>query len=474
MFESLKKKFSGTIGKISDQVSSEEEEAAKEKEEKVKAALTGDKVTGDKATEKTETPFSEKVGDKEFKKEVKTTSSGKDQKVKDKRAKTSGKDESDEESKEVTDEEKKSRFSFFRRKSDSEDEDSKKQSEDETGSKLKTEDSSAKAKGGTDSATDSVMDAVDSEQSIDSGKDKEKSGKDEAEPSGLFTFATHKTISEKDIDDILFELELALLEGDVAMEVAEQIVKSVKEDLVGRKIKRRSDVAEFTREALKKAISDILVVDGPNLKELVQEARKTGEPLKIMFVGVNGTGKTTTISKIADHYVKEGYSPVIAASDTFRAGAIEQISYHAEKVGVKIIRHQKGADPAAVAYDAVEHAKAKKKELVLIDTAGRMQTNVNLMDEMKKIQRVVKPDLAIFVGDALTGNDAVEQARKFDDAVGIDGIILTKADADAKGGAALSIGHVINKPILFLGVGQGYGDLMEFHPDWMVEQVLGD
>jgi len=460
LFESLKKKFSGTIGKISDQLSSEEEEAAGEK---TKTASTEDK------TKKTETVSSGKTQDKKVK-----TDSGKDQEDKDKSDKTPGKDESVD-FKEEADEEKKSRFSFFRRKSDSEDEDSKKQDKDETGSKLKTEDSSVKVKADTDSTTDSVNDATDSVKSTDSGKDKGESGKDTEEgPSGLFTFATHKTISEKDIDDILFELELALLEGDVALEVAEQIVKSVKEDLVGRKIKRRSDVAEFTREALKKAISDILVVGGPNLKELVQQAKKTGEPLKIMFVGVNGTGKTTTISKIADHYVKEGYTPVIAASDTFRAGAIEQISYHAEKVGVKIIRHQKGADPAAVAYDAVEHARAKKKELVLIDTAGRMQTNVNLMDEMKKIQRVVKPDLAIFVGDALTGNDAVEQARKFDDAVGVDGIILTKADADAKGGAALSIGHVINKPILFLGVGQGYGDIMEFHPDWMVEQVLGD
>ena len=462
MFESLKKKFSGTIGKISDELSEEEEAAEKEKISKAASKV-------DEGTKKAETISSKKSEDKKAK-----TAPEKDEKLE-----TSGKDESGTESSENTDEEKKSRFSFFRRKSDSQDEDSKKPDKDETsskkvgtGSKLKT-DSSANTKD-TDSVADAGDDVTDSEKSTDSGKEKEKSGKDEDEPSGLFTFATHKTISEKDIDDILFELELALLEGDVAMEVAEQIVKSVKEDLVGRKIKRRNDVAEFTREALKKAISDILVVDGPNLKELVQEAKKTGEPLKIMFVGVNGTGKTTTISKIADHYVKEGYSPVIAASDTFRAGAIEQISYHAEKVGVKIIRHQKGADPAAVAYDAVEHARAKKKELVLIDTAGRMQTNINLMDEMKKIQRVVKPDLAIFVGDALTGNDAVEQARKFDDAVGVDGIILTKADADAKGGAALSIGHVINKPILFLGVGQGYGDIMEFHPDWMVEQVLGD
>lgn len=436
MFESLKKKFSGTIGKISEQLSSEEEEVIKEKESKAETTYIPDEEVGKKEVT---SPKTEKKEDK-----------------------TSGKDEekvaSAKETVEEGDEEKKSRFSFFRRKSDTEDEDT----QDKDDSKLETEDSFEKAA------------AVNSADQDESDKAKASKKDTEEEPSGLFTFATHKTISEKDIDDILFELELALLEGDVAMEVAEQIINSVKEDLVGRKIKRRGDVAQFTREALKKAISDILVVDGPNLNELVQQAKKTGEPLKIMFVGVNGTGKTTTISKIADHYVKAGYTPVVAASDTFRAGAIEQISHHAENVGVKIIRHQKGADPAAVAYDAVEHARAQNKELVLIDTAGRMQTNVNLMDEMKKIQRVVKPDLAIFVGDALTGNDAVEQARKFDEAVGVDGIILTKADADAKGGAALSIGHVINKPILFLGVGQGYGDIMEFHSEWMVEQVLGD
>lgn len=443
MFESLKKKFSGTIGKISDQVSSEEAEEALEDEKKAKTASKETKAAEDKTSRK------EKEGKSEKGKEDKSSSNGKEDK--------SSEDESH---LKVKESEKTSRLSFLRRKSESKDEDSLKKEEKD--SKQQEKSRKQQKKDFTDSKKDT--DEADAEESKDG----------EEEPSGMFTFATHKTISEKDIDDILFELELALLEGDVALEVAEQIVKSVKNDLVGRKIKRRRDVAEFTKEALKKAISNILVAEGPDLEKSVKNANKTGEPFKIMFVGVNGTGKTTTISKIADHFVKEGYTPVIAASDTFRAGAIEQISHHAEKVGVKIIRHQKGADPAAVAYDAVEHARAQKKELVLIDTAGRMQTNVNLMDEMKKIQRVVKPDIAIFVGDALTGNDAVEQARKFDEAVGVDGIILTKADADAKGGAALSIGHVINKPILYLGVGQGYGDIMEFHPDWMVEQVLGE
>ncbi len=322
---------------------------------------------------------------------------------------------------------------------------------------------------------DGKISAIFSSKKEDEEKPKEVPEENEEAPeekSGIFSFVTKKTISENDIQDILFELEMSLLESDVALEVAEKIINSVKEDLVGRKIKRRSDVAEFTKEALKKAISEILGVETQDLEEMAQNARKTNEPLKIMFVGVNGTGKTTTIAKISTFFINKGYTPVIAASDTFRAGAIEQIDHHAQNIGVKLIKHKKGADPAAVAYDAVEHAKAKGKEIVLIDTAGRMQTNVNLMDEMKKIKRVVKPDLIIYVGDSLTGNDAVDQASKFEEAVGIDGIILTKADADSKGGAALSIGYVINKPILFLGVGQSYDDIMEFKADWMVDQLV--
>jgi len=392
LFESLKKKFSGTISKISDKISKEEEEEQKKDEIS----------TGELSREKTE------------KKDI-----IKDQKKESKALKES-------KAKEVT--EKKEKVQTNTEKPE--------------------------------------------EQEIE--EKSEEIEPIEEEKSGLFSFVRHKTISEKDVDDILFELEMSLLEGDVALEVAEGIISSVKEDLVGRKIKRRSDVSQFTKKALKKAISDILSVDSQDIEELIALKKKKGEPLKIMFVGINGTGKTTTIAKVATYFMDKDYKPVIAASDTFRAGAIEQLTHHADKIGVKIIKHKKGADPAAVAFDAVEHAKAQGKDLVLVDTAGRMQTNINLMDEMKKIKRVISPDLIIFVGDALTGNDAVEQARKFDDSVGVDGIILTKADADAKGGAALSMGHVINKPILFLGTGQSYTDIMEFHPDWMVEQVFGE
>lgn len=413
MFESLKKKFSGTIGKLSDKLSSEEEAEETRQEE-----IPGE--TKETAPETTET----------FEKLEKI-------------------EEPSAEEKELETEE-----SLVEEK------------ESETGVRGRLSGIFSREK-----KEEKVEENVE-EKPVEAHEEPEEPEEVEEEKSGMFSFVTKKTISEKDIEDILFELEISLLESDVAMEVAEKIINSVKEDLVGRKIRRRSDVAEFTRDALKKAISEILGVETKDLKELADNARKSGEPLKIMFVGINGTGKTTTIAKVATYFINEGYTPVIAAADTFRAGAIEQISHHAENIGVKIIKHKKGADPAAVAYDAVEHAKAKGKEIVLIDTAGRMQTNVNLMDEMKKIKRVVKPDLIIYVGDSLTGNDAVEQASKFDEAVGVDGIVLTKADADAKGGAALSIGYVINKPILFLGVGQSYEDIMEFKPEWMVEQLV--
>lgn len=322
------------------------------------------------------------------------------------------------------------------------------------------------------SSTPELPEADEKEEELDAEDEKSRFSfkRNKNGDSGIFSFIREKTISEKHLEDTLWDLEMGLLEGDVAMEVASNVVDSVKEDLVGRKIKRSNDITEYTFNALKDAVTEIIDIPGKSMTEMIEE--KEDGPFVVMFVGINGTGKTTTIGKLANYYLKKGYEPVIAASDTFRAGAIEQVTHHADNVGVKIIKHQKGSDPAAVAFDAVEHARAKGKELVLIDTAGRMQTNTNLMDEMKKIKRVSKPDLVVFVGDALTGNDATEQAVKFNEAIDIDGVILTKADADSKGGASLSIGYVIQKPILFLGVGQGYNDIKEYDAEWMLNQLF--
>lgn len=324
-----------------------------------------------------------------------------------------------------------------------------------------------------ESSSDDKDNNGEKEESKEEEKIKKENDKNKEESSGgFFSFIREKTISEKHVENVLWDLEMDLLQSDVAMDVADKVVNSVKDNLVGKKIKRSNDITEYTFNALRDSVEKIIDIPGKSMTEMIEEKKTQGEPLVVMFVGINGTGKTTTIGKLANYYLKKGYTPVIAASDTFRAGAIEQVTYHADKVGVKVIKHQKGSDPAAVAFDAVEHARAQNKELILIDTAGRMQTNTNLMDEMKKIKRVSKPDLIIFVGDALTGNDATEQAIKFNDAIDVDGVILTKADADSKGGASLSIGYSINKPIMFLGMGQGYDDIKEYDPEWMLDQIF--
>lgn len=280
-----------------------------------------------------------------------------------------------------------------------------------------------------------------------------------------------RKLKERALDDILHELELGLLEADVALPVAEELTKHVRENLSGKRIDRSFDIDEAVKLALKAAVKEVLAQRSLDLAGIIKSKEP---PIVIMFVGINGGGKTTAIAKLAYRMQKHGLSCVLAAGDTFRAGAIEQLTMHSEKLGCKIIKHQEGSDPAAVAFDAIEHARARKKDVVLIDTAGRMQTNTNLMDEMKKIKRVAKPDLVLFVGDALAGSDAVEQARRFDAAVGIDGVILTKVDADAKGGAALSIAKTIGKPIAYISYGQEYEKLGKFDPDWMVARIFGE
>ena len=278
-----------------------------------------------------------------------------------------------------------------------------------------------------------------------------------------------KTIKEDSLEDLLWDLEVALMEADVALPVVEEIKEGVKQNLLGKKYSRGHSLEEIVELSIKDAVHSVLRLNEFDFDDWYSKQTK---PVVIMFIGINGTGKTTAIAKIANRLQKQDQVVVLAAGDTFRAGAIQQLTVHADKLGCYIVKHNQDADPAAVAYDAIEHAKAKRKDCVLIDTAGRMQTNSNLIDEMKKIVKVAKPDLKIFVGDSLAGNDAVVQATAFDEAVGIDAVILTKIDADSKGGAALSIAHTIGKPIAFVCNGQEYDDIIKFDSEWMLNRLF--
>jgi len=278
-------------------------------------------------------------------------------------------------------------------------------------------------------------------------------------------------LSEKDLKEPLEYLETALLESDVALSVVEELIAGVKGELAGKRKKWGVNTAKLVKEAIRDALVNVVNVDKLDFEEFVDKSEK---PVNIVFVGVNGTGKTTSIAKVAKKLLGNGHSVVLASADTYRAGATEQIEEHASNLGIKVVKHQYGADPTAVVYDAVKYAEANKMDVVLADTAGRMHTAVNLMEQLKKICRVTKPDLVIFVDEAMAGNDAVERAKKFDDAVGIDGSILAKTDVDAKGGTAFSIAHSTSKPILFLGMGQGYDDLVTFDTDWLMDRLLGN
>ncbi len=274
------------------------------------------------------------------------------------------------------------------------------------------------------------------------------------------------------MDEVFDDLEVVLLQSDVALPVVERMRRDLRKQLAGRKLRYGVDAEEAIRTCLEGTVRSILTRPPVDLVASVRSA--TSKPYIILFVGVNGTGKTTTLAKLAGWLRARGLSVVIAASDTFRAGAIEQLLVHGERIGVRVVRQQEGSDPAAVAFDAVDHARSKGVDVVLVDTAGRQHTNENLIEEAKKIRRVVAPQMTLFVGDALSGHDVVEQARQFNQALGIDGLVVTKLDADTKGGAALSLAYVTKKPILFVGTGQGYGDLLPFDPDWMVRRLFAE
>ncbi|MSV26849.1 MAG: signal recognition particle-docking protein FtsY, partial [Nitrosarchaeum sp.] len=262
-----------------------------------------------------------------------------------------------------------------------------------------------------------------------------------------------KELNEKDIDGILYDLELSLLESDVASEVIDSIKLDLKNNLIGSKV-TKNDIEKFVKNNLISSISSLFDAAGTiDLFEKINEKKKTGEPFLILFVGINGTGKTTSLAKIAYMLQQAKYSIVVAAADTFRAGAIEQLREHTNRLNLKLVAQNYNSDPAAVARDAVLYAKSHKMDCVLIDTAGRMQTSKNLMEQIAKITKVVNPDFKFFVGDSLAGNDTVNQAREFFEHVKFNASILTKSDADARGGAALSIVKITSTPVLYLGVG---------------------
>ncbi|MEF8890923.1 MAG: signal recognition particle-docking protein FtsY [Haloferacaceae archaeon] len=278
-------------------------------------------------------------------------------------------------------------------------------------------------------------------------------------------------IEEADLEEPLWDLEMALVESDVEMNVAETILDRVREELVGETRKQVDTTAALVREALREALVEVIRVGQFDFDERV---RSTDRPVTIVFTGVNGVGKTTTIAKLARYLEERGLSVVVANGDTYRAGANEQIREHAAALDLKLITHDQGGDPAAVIYDAVEYAEANDVDVVLGDTAGRLHTSNDLMEQLAKIDRVVDPDMTLFVDEAVAGQDAVRRAEEFDDAAAFDGAVLTKADADSQGGAAISIAQVTGKPILFLGTGQGYDDLRKFDPEELVADLLGE
>ncbi|MGV8168745.1 MAG: signal recognition particle-docking protein FtsY [Candidatus Nanoarchaeia archaeon] len=298
--------------------------------------------------------------------------------------------------------------------------------------------------------------------------------KEKEEHKGFFSKITDTftkiNLSEEKFEEIFWDLEVTLLENNVAVEVIQKIKDDLKEELVSEKVSRKT-VDEIIEASLKKSIEEVLDVKGINLDEKIKEKKKANQPYIIAVIGVNGSGKTTTIAKLVHKLQKKGYSVVLAAADTFRAAAIQQLEHHADKLGVKMIKHDYNSDPAAVAFDAIKHAEAKKIDVVIIDTAGRLHSNDNLMNELKKLIKVNKPDLKLFVGESITGNDCVEQAKVYDEIIGIDAIILSKADVDEKGGAALSISYVTQKPVLFIGTGQTYDDLKEFNKKEIIESL---
>jgi len=292
---------------------------------------------------------------------------------------------------------------------------------------------------------------------------------------GLKEKITLKMLSEKNLKNPLQTFHNILIQNDVSVLAAEKMCELLENELRGEKVGRLENIKNLVQGALKKVMVQILTSQIQlDIIDLVNRKKSEDEPAIFLFMGVNGIGKTTTIAKMGHYLRKQGFTCVLAAADTFRAGAIQQLEKHANKLQMKIVKGEYGADGASIAFDAINHAQARHINVVLVDTAGRMETNKNLIDEVKKIVRVSEPDLKIFVGSLLVGNAAWQQAETFSTQVGIDANILTMADADIRGGAALSITYLTKKPIIFLGNGQSYDDLIPFNPEKFADTLIGD
>ncbi|MDD4353653.1 MAG: signal recognition particle-docking protein FtsY [Candidatus Nanoarchaeia archaeon] len=278
---------------------------------------------------------------------------------------------------------------------------------------------------------------------------------------------TEKVMNEKDFEKVFFDIELNLIQSNVSSEVVNKIKQDLKKELIGKSVKK--DLKNVINISLKNTLNEILMEQNPLdfLKKINEK-----KPYIIMIIGVNGSGKTTTIGKLANYFKSKKLSVLLAACDTFRAASIEQLKVHADKLGIKLISSEYGSDSTSIAFDAKKHAEKNKIDILIIDTAGRLQSNSNLMEELKKMKRVINPDSCIFVADSITGADVVLQADKFNSEIGIDYLILSKTDVDTKGGAIISASYVVKKPILFLGTGQEYTDLKEFNKQEIIDKIV--
>ncbi len=452
MFDFLKKKLSGWIGK------GEEEKKAEKKTLPKKADRK--KETAKKASKKE--VVKGKAGKKEEKKIKKTEALKKE--AREEEIEVAAREEAPKfEQVQETPEEKAGFFSrLFKKKGDAEARTEEKVSDQRTAiPEAKSDLGGQRSKSLEAEVTEETSEEIPARAEED--LEIKEAGRLEEEPKeeGFFRKLIGKMstsgLTPEQFDEIFMELELTLLESNVALEAVDKIRENLAKSLVGQQFKK-SEAEKKVIGALKESILNLLIEP----ENLIETIKKKDGIFTILFFGINGTGKTTSIAKIAHLFKKNKISCVLAAADTFRAASIEQLKTHGERIGVPVISSNYGADPASVAFEAKKYAQTHGAKVVLIDTAGRMYTKENLLKEMEKIIRISQPDLKIFVGESITGNDAVEQARAFNESAGIDGIILSKADIDEKAGAILSVSHVTGKPIYFLGTGQEYEDLEIF------------